>query len=154
MKSLSDGLRQPCQIDESSPRRWGFLWTRPTYTYYHDTFFGNAESDQIPGVLRWRFVPKAISFVISNEFEATSTAQGRMSYNSECLKVCLPLVCLADAVDRHGGRLSRRRRTRLEQHLRRKLCASTCGRDYGSCSRTPELRLLRTVVESNSAGPL
>jgi hypothetical protein len=103
MQTLANGLRVPCQFDESSSRRWRYLWTRPTYLYHRDDFFHDSDPTKFLVFSRWRFVPKAISFVISSEFESTATAQSQaLELNSEALKVCLPLVCLADLVDPAG----------------------------------------------------
>jgi len=85
-------------------RRWRFLWTRPTYRYYRDEFFLDAEPTKFLVFSRWRFVPKAISFVVSGEFEPASlrrynSRKQAIDLNAECLKVCAPLLSLAEIVD-------------------------------------------------------
>jgi hypothetical protein len=115
-------------------RRWRFLWTRPTYCYYRDDFFGNAEPTKFLVFSRWRFVPKAISYVVSSEFEPASLLQRRprkqaLDLNSECLKVCAPLLSLADIVDPAAWSASVRRiegmveptAAQLRRHVRKEL---------------------------------
>lgn len=115
-------------------RRWRFLWTRPTYRYYHDEFFSNAEPTKFLVFSRWRFVPKAISFVVSSEFEPASLLHRKvrkqaLDLNSECLKVCAPLLSLADMVDPAVWSASVRRSeggpeptaAQLRRHVRKQL---------------------------------
>ena len=130
MQTLANGLREPCQIEESSSKRWRFLWARPTYLYYRDAFFGTADPTKFLVFSRWRFVPKAISFIISSEFESSPKAQSHvLELNSESLKVCLPLVCLADVVDpaewatgqRQGGASEDPPAAKLRKHVKSQL---------------------------------
>jgi len=103
LRTLAQGLREPCQLDELSSKQWRFLWARPTYFYHQDEFFGSADPTKFLVFSRWRFVPKAISYVMSGEFEPTLKGPSRaLELNTESLKVCLPLACLADLVDRAG----------------------------------------------------
>jgi hypothetical protein len=122
-------------------RRWRFLWTRPSYLYYHDEFFGNDDPAKFLVFSRWRFVPKAISFVVSGEFEPMSAQHRKprkqpLELNSECLKVCAPFLSLADIVDpatwsssmRSDERGPRSTAAQLRRHvrveLRRRLAAA------------------------------
>lgn len=123
-------------------RGWRFLWTRPTYLYYHDEFFGDADPTKFLVFSRWRFVPKAISFVVSGEFESASLRRRMprrqaIELNSECLKVCLPLVSLADIVDPAAWSVSARgvgeelepTSAQLRRHVRKELrrCLTAAG---------------------------
>lgn len=122
--------------------RWRFLWTRPTYQYHHDDFFGDADPTKFLVFSRWRFVPKAISFVVSGEFEPASLRRRALrrqaiDLNSECLKVCLPLVSLADIVDPAAWSMSVRgigegadpTSAQLRRHVRKELrrCLAAAG---------------------------
>jgi hypothetical protein len=49
--------------------RWKFLWTKPTYTYYRDDFFVDADPSKVLVFSGWRFVPKAIALLTSYEAE-------------------------------------------------------------------------------------
>jgi hypothetical protein len=107
MQTLVARLREPCQLSRSgSSQRWRFLWVRPTYRYWRDEFFDGVDPTKFLVFSRWRFVPKAISFVVSDEFESTVKRNRRrtqaLELNSESLRVCLPLVALADLVDAAG----------------------------------------------------
>ncbi len=115
-------------------RQWRFLWTRPTYWYYRDEFFGDADPTKFLVFSRWRFVPKAISFVVSSEVEAVSLRHRKarkqpLDLNSECLKVCAPLVSLADLVDpaawsesmRRSGERGEPTAAQLRRYVRKEL---------------------------------
>ena len=103
MQTLVAGVREPCQLDEINARHWRYLWARPTYFYHRDEFFGDADPTKFLVFSRWRFVPKAISFVVSREFESGLRAGKEytraLELNSESLKVCLPLLSLVDLID-------------------------------------------------------
>lgn len=47
--------------------RWKYLWVRPTYTYYTDTFYSGFEPTKFLIFSHWRFVPKAVSVLTSQE---------------------------------------------------------------------------------------
>lgn len=46
---------------------WKYLWARPTYTYYKDTFYVDFEPTKYLVFSHWRFVPKAVSVLTSQE---------------------------------------------------------------------------------------
>ena len=137
MQTLVLGIRKPCQLNGVDARRWRFLWTRPTYVYHRDEFFLDAEPTKFLVFSRWRFVPKAISFGISSEFEPTLRRRRKeltqaLELNSESLKVCMPFVFLADLVDPAGwaaeqhtgvGTGSGHSSAELRSHVRRRLKA-------------------------------
>jgi type III restriction/modification enzyme restriction subunit len=57
--------------------RWKYLWARPSYTYYEDQFFGEADPRKVLVFSGWRFVPKAIALLTSNEAEQRIRPNGR-----------------------------------------------------------------------------
>lgn len=57
---------------------WKFLWTRPTYTYYRDEFFEDADPAKMLIFSGWRFVPKAIALLTSLEAEQRIAPRGRL----------------------------------------------------------------------------
>lgn len=58
--------------------RWRYLWTRPTYTYYRDDFFRDADPKKMLVFSGWRFVPKAIALLTSHEAEQRIAPRGRL----------------------------------------------------------------------------
>jgi hypothetical protein len=52
---------------KSGAGNWKFLWVRPTYTYYEDTFYSGSEPTKFLVFSHWRFVPKAVSVLTSHE---------------------------------------------------------------------------------------
>lgn len=61
---------------------WKFLWTRPSYTYYRDEFFEDADPAKMLIFSGWRFVPKAIALLTSHEAEQRIAPRGRL-WNGE-----------------------------------------------------------------------
>jgi len=57
---------------------WKFLWTRPSYTYYRDEFFEDADPAKMLVFSGWRFVPKAIALLTSHEAEQRIAPRGRL----------------------------------------------------------------------------
>lgn len=107
LETLVARLTESAQLGIEDSRRWRFLWARPTYFYHHDEFFRGADPTKFLVFSRWRFVPKAISFVVSTEFEPALRRRKRgdaqtQKLSSETLKFCMPLVSLADLVDMAG----------------------------------------------------
>ena len=100
VRSLIARLRE--SADVGARDRWPFLWCRPTYFYWRDAFFrGKADPTKFLVFSHWRFVPKAISFLVSGAIEASAGAtlpKAPLELNTEALKVCLPLLCLAELV--------------------------------------------------------
>lgn len=60
-------------------RSWPFLWVRPTYFYYRDDFYRDADPPKLLVFSGWRFVPKAISVLLSDECEARVLGERRFS---------------------------------------------------------------------------
>lgn len=46
---------------------WKYLWVRPTYTYYKDTFYAGSDPAKFLVFSHWRFVPKAVSVLTSQQ---------------------------------------------------------------------------------------
>ncbi|ABS28170.1 helicase-related protein [Anaeromyxobacter sp. Fw109-5] len=119
--------------------RWKYLWTRPTYTYYRDAFFGDADPRKVLAFSGWRFVPKAIALLASNEAEQrirqhsrcwTDVDPGALRFTEKgsffVFDVCFPSPVLAQLVDpaalaKEGltaAQVVRRAEAALEQTLR------------------------------------
>jgi hypothetical protein len=91
---------------------WKFLWTRPTYTYYRDEFFMDADPTKMLIFSGWRFVPKAISLLTSYEAEQRIAPRGRLWEGEDrpplrftekgsfhIFDVCFPSPVLAKLID-------------------------------------------------------
>lgn len=91
---------------------WRYLWTRPTYTYYRDDFFGGEDPRKMLIFSGWRFVPKAIALLTSYEAELRIRPQGSLWAAEEkpplrfgeqrafhVFDVCYPSLALAGLVD-------------------------------------------------------
>ena len=91
---------------------WRYLWTRPTYTYYRDDFFGNAEPSKALVFSGWRFVPKAIALLTSHEAEQRIAPRGRLWEGEDrpplrftekgsfhIFDLCFPSPALASLID-------------------------------------------------------
>ena len=90
---------------------WKFLWTRPSYTYYRDEFFEDADPAKMLIFSGWRFVPKAIALLTSHEAEQRIAPRGlwdaedrpplrfteKGSYH--IFDVCFPSPALAQIVE-------------------------------------------------------
>jgi hypothetical protein len=92
--------------------RWRYLWTRPTYTYYRDDFFGDADPRKMLVFSGWRFVPKAIALLTSHEAEQRIRPKGSLWSAEEkaplrfgeqrafhVFDVCYPSLALAGLVN-------------------------------------------------------
>jgi hypothetical protein len=53
--------------DQDALSTWKYLWVRPTYTYYKDSFYAAFEPTKYLVFSHWRFVPKAVSVLTSHE---------------------------------------------------------------------------------------
>lgn len=94
--------------EKPGSRPWRYLWTRPTYTYYHDEFFGDASPDKLLVFSSWRFVPKAIALLVSDEAErrlrpfAPDEDSTPLRFTDKrsfhVFDVCFPSVALAAAL--------------------------------------------------------
>jgi hypothetical protein len=86
---------------------WKYLWNRPAYTYYRDDFYGERPPRKMLVFSSWRFVPKAISLLLSQQAERgwklpeQDSAPLRFSQRSgsHIFSVCFPSVGLASVVD-------------------------------------------------------
>ncbi|MHB8872079.1 MAG: DEAD/DEAH box helicase family protein [Myxococcaceae bacterium] len=93
-------------------KAWRFLWTKPTYTYYADSFFQGDDPPKLLVFTCWRFVPKAIALLASQEAEDRIQApRGYWSAEDKAplrftdkgsfhvFDVCFPSPALASLVD-------------------------------------------------------
>lgn len=88
---------------------WKYLWLRPTYTYYQDTFYTGPEPTKFLVFSHWRFVPKAVSVMTSQEAQRrigrfrrrfqSSPLQFRERIAFYPFDVCYPSLALARCVD-------------------------------------------------------
>jgi uncharacterized membrane protein YkvA (DUF1232 family) len=88
---------------------WKYLWVRPTYTYYEDTFYKDFEPTKFLVFSHWRFVPKAVSVLTSHEALKyiprtrhrirSSPLQFRTKLAFYSFDVCYPSLALANCVD-------------------------------------------------------
>jgi hypothetical protein len=92
--------------------QWKFLWTRPTYTYYRDEFFQDADPTKMLIFSGWRFVPKAIALLTSREAEQRIALRARLWGGDDraplrftekgsfhIFDVCLPSPALARLIE-------------------------------------------------------
>jgi hypothetical protein len=88
---------------------WKYLWVRPTYTYYKDTFYENINPKKYLVFSHWRFVPKAVSVLTSQEalkrigrdrrrlLSAPLQFRERIAFYP--FDVCYPSLVLANYID-------------------------------------------------------
>ena len=91
-----------------SASSWKFLWVKPTYTYYQDTFYGDCEPAKFLIFSHWRFVPKAISILTSHEAlrrigrtrqkNQSTPLQFREAVSFYVFDTCYPSVALARCI--------------------------------------------------------
>jgi hypothetical protein len=91
-----------------SPRPWRFLWVRPTYHYYRDEFYKDGEPTKYLVFSGWRFVPKAVSVILSArvrralgeaEYEDATPFRFAAKRSFHLFDVCFPSVALASIID-------------------------------------------------------
>lgn len=131
---------------------WKFLWARPTYTYYRDSFFGQQAPGKMLVFSSWRFVPKAVSLLMSHEAERgwkladQDSAPLRFSQRSgsHIFSVCFPSVGLASVVDPAALASEELTTTRLVRRAERALRArlSELKVTVGTSSRHPWLQVV------------
>lgn len=113
---------------------WRFLWARPTYQYYEDDFFGQDEPQKYLIFSHWKFVPKAISVVVSDELErrVPRRRKGQKSVPLQFKKkvafypfdICYPSLVLAEAVHQlkpNMGIAARRRKSEVYAEAERRI---------------------------------
>jgi uncharacterized membrane protein YkvA (DUF1232 family) len=115
-----------------------FLWIKPSYTYYADEFYGDQGPTKHLVFSHWKFVPKAISVLLSNEAEKrlgrrkgrreSVPLRFRRRISFSLFDVCYPSMALADCLSpaevgiQTGGKLSSRELIeRAEKAVRRLL---------------------------------
>jgi hypothetical protein len=146
---------------------WKFLWTRPTYTYYRDEFFQDADPTKMLIFSGWRFVPKAIALLTSHEAEQRIAPRGRLWDGDDqpplrftekgsfhIFDICLPSPALARLIepsaiasdDLTAQELLRRTRKSLKQAL------ADAGVEVAATSRSPIWQVVaRLEQHSNSS---
>jgi hypothetical protein len=146
---------------------WKFLWTRPTYTYYRDEFFQDADPTKMLIFSGWRFVPKAIALLTSHEAEQRIAPRGRLWDGDDqpplrftakgsfhIFDICLPSPALARLIepsaiasdDLTAKELLRRTRKSLKQAL------VDAGVEVAATSRSPIWQVVaRLEQHSNSS---
>lgn len=86
-----------------------FLWVRPSYTYYADEFYREEDPTKFLVFSHWKFVPKAISVLLSHEAEKRLVTRRRgretipLAFRPKIsfspFDVCYPSPALADCVN-------------------------------------------------------
>jgi len=91
--------------------KFKFLWVKPSYTYYADDFYSTRDDHPKKFLVfsHWKFVPKAISVLLSHEAESrlvsrrrgreTIPLQFRKKISFSPFDVCYPSLVLADCVN-------------------------------------------------------
>ena len=147
--------------------RWKFLWTKPTYTYYRDEFFGDADPSKVLVFSGWRFVPKAIALLTSHEAEQRIAPRGRLWEGEDrpplrftekgsfhIFDVCFPSPALASLIDpatladKHltARELLKKTRSTLKTALR------AAGVDIGATNRSPVWRVVARLEAAQGSG--
>jgi len=109
--SLADRNQRLAKVIEHAlgpDDRTPFLWTKPTFTYHADTVYGATPPRKMLVFSGWRFVPKAVSIVVSE------TAARRIQHvdvgglqpikltgksSQHVFDVCVPSLALAQLID-------------------------------------------------------
>ena len=145
---------------------WKFLWTRPTYTYYRDEFFQDADPTKLLIFSGWRFVPKAIALLMSHEVEQRIAPRARLWDADErpplhftekgsfhIFDVCMPSPALARLIepsaiaseDLTSKELLRRTRKALKQAL------AEAGIEVAGTSRSPVWQVVARLEKYSNA---
>ncbi len=106
---LLDKVFGGSRVEPDGKNRWKFLWVRPTYTYYQDTFFEGEGPRKHLIFSHWKFVPKAISIVVSEEAgkrigrrrkrKESAPLQFRQRASFYLFDVCYPSPVLASLIN-------------------------------------------------------
>jgi hypothetical protein len=146
--------------DAASKKAWKYLWIKPTYTYYKDTFFETNPPHKFLVFSHWRFVPKTISYVLSNEVERMlgiinkSKDSNPLQFGDKTsfyhFDVCYPSLVLALRVNQAklaaeaGGESSPAdMMTKVEKIIRELLKES--GISIGKARRTPFWKVMARI---------
>ena len=132
---------------------WPFLWIKPNFTYYKDTFYQGREPKKLLVFSHWHFVPKTVAFLTSSEMER------RLGFKKEDYKssplalkkgmmsifnVAMPSLALSSQIDllqQSAASDSELDRKSMERQVRQKLMKmlDACGVAYsrkGTASKT------------------
>jgi len=147
---------------------WKYLWVRPTYTYYTDTFYLDFEPTKFLVFSHWRFVPKAISVLTSQE-ALKQIGRSRRRLQSTPLQfrerlafypldVCYPSPVLANCIDQlriqcgvqelpTGKQLFRAARKEIKALL------AKSGVRFGATRTTPLWKIIARIEAQSEFGP-
>jgi uncharacterized membrane protein YkvA (DUF1232 family) len=103
-----DKIFDPASSQEIK-KSWKYLWMRPTYTYYKDEFYNDFEPIKFLVFSHWRFVPKAVAVLTSQEAIKrvgvtrrklqSSPLQFREKLAFSSFDICYPSPVLADCIN-------------------------------------------------------
>jgi len=148
-------------------KQWRYLWTRPSYTYYKDEFFHDADPRKVLVFSGWRFVPKAIALLTSHEAEQRIAPHGRLweaddrpplrfteKGSFHIFDVCFPSPALARLLDpatvASQNLSSRELLKQTEKRLTNAL--QTAGVEIAETSRSPVWQVVARLEKSTDAG--
>jgi hypothetical protein len=144
------------QKSDGKANRWKYLWIGPTYTYYKDQFYGDNGPRKYLVFSHWKFVPKAISIVVSDELvrrlgrrrkrQQSAPLQFRARLAFYPLDVCYPSPVLAESIrqtvqgQRTGDRLPREVLHNAEKRVKELLLAA--GIEVATTQSVPVWRIV------------
>ena len=90
-------------------RPWKYLWIKPTYCYYEDTFYKSETPAKYLVFSHWRFVPKALALLLSHQVETLLgfhptkkepiplrfARKGDVPSSFHVMEICYPSLALA-----------------------------------------------------------
>ncbi len=101
---LAKVIEHSLGADERAP----FLWTKPTFTYHQDSAYGASPPRKMLVFSGWRFVPKAVSIVLSDsaarriqhvDVEGRQPVRLTDKLSQHVFDVCVPSMALARLVN-------------------------------------------------------
>lgn len=96
------------QDGEPAADDWPFLWIKPKFTYYRDSFFGNRTPRKLLVFSHWNFVPKTIAYLTSCEverrlrFQKENFKSSPFTYNKSRMSIfnaVFPSLALSKEID-------------------------------------------------------
>ncbi len=148
-----------------------FLWVKPSYTYYNDEFYNKEDPAKFLVFSHWKFVPKAISVLLSHEAEnrLVTRRRGRdtipLAFRPEIafspFDVCYASPALADCVNpadfafERAGKWSAEDLYRQAEQAVRKMLAKYGIDDRGKTRSVPLWRIIaRLEAQSPQANTI
>jgi hypothetical protein len=138
-----------------------FLWVKPSYAYYADEFYHKEDPAKFLVFSHWKFVPKAISVLLSHEVEnrLVTRRRGRdtipLAFRPKIsfspFDVCYPSPALADCVDpaelalERAGKWTANDLYRQAEQAVRKMLASNGIDDEGKTRSVPLWRIIARI---------